>query len=226
MKRLPVAVMAAGLVLLVAGCDGGAATTPDAEPVPAGPADPRQAVVDLLEALGGEDVARAVDLTVPGQGLAVAVAEQAPADELGAILDGGSRAVLANFWSSFATSVEELSGAGTADIDVGEAGDPFEVGDHRFAIVGMEVPGQAGPRSMIVREGRGWKVDVVATFAPGLATGIGQAPQELAGAEGGEPIIERMVAERPALEAALEDPALPPGVAQQIRSAVVALGGR
>lgn len=221
------AMMAAvGLVLLLAGCDGGAQTAPDAEPAPAGPAEPRQAVVELLEALGGDDVARAVELTVPGQGLAVAVAEQAPADELRAILDGGSGAVLANFWSSFAASVEELSGAGPADIDVREAGEPFDVGGHRFAIVGMDVPGQPGPRSIIVREGRGWKVDVVATFAPGLATGIGQAPEELAGTEVEEPIVERMVAERPALEAALEDPALPPGVAQQIRSAVVALGGR
>lgn len=214
------------LVLLVAACSdpGGAADTVEA--VPPGAESPRAAVTELFSALAGDDLERAVDLTVTGQALAVAAAEQAPVEELIAVLDTGGEPVLANFWQAFAAEVEELSGAGPADMEVGDAGEPFEVGGHRFALVEVSVPGEAGHSSFVVREQDGWRVDVVGTFAPGLATNLARAVEDLAGVRDGDRVVAALADERAALDAALEDPALPPAMAQYVRAAVVALGGQ
>jgi hypothetical protein len=225
---------AVACLLLFAGCNGAAPATdgsgpgepsPGGQEAPPGAETPAAAVGELFEALAGDDIEAAADLTVPGQAVAVAVAERAPADEVLAILDTGGRPVLVNFWRSFAASVVELSGAPIGDLEPGDAGEPFEVGGRRFAIVEVLVPGQ-GAQSFVVRELDGWKVDLVATFAPALAANLGKAPETFGGVAGGDRIVAAVRDERAALEAALADPALPSEMGQIVRAAVVALGGR
>jgi hypothetical protein len=206
-------------LVLIAGCSRQPAPVERVE----GAGSPEQAVREVLAALAAADLDRAVDLTAEDQMVAVALVEEASLEEVGAALDGAERSVATNFWSGFAEGLDGLVGVTPEQVEVGEV-EQFEAGGFEFARVEVALPGDATPRRFVVREGDGWKVDVIATFVGTLAPGISRQVEGLRGSPEAEVVLEALAGQRASLEAALADPVLDPGLGRQIEAALDALG--
>lgn len=189
-----------------------------------GAADPESAVVGLVAALVDGDYERAAALTVDDQMVAIAVAEDSSVGALGAVLEDGGNDVAANYWRGFAKNLEDLLAVSPSDITVGGVTE-IDVEGVAFARVGLDVPVDTVRRRLIVRQGDGWKVDVVASFAPTLAGRLGRAADSLRADPTASHVLEALAQQRLSLEGALAAGGFDAETAQMIRSAVVSLGG-
>jgi hypothetical protein len=213
------------LIAVLVGC------TPDAEPEdePApvsqpGAADPAAAVSELMVALSDGDFERASQLTVDDQMLAIAVTGNASVEALQGVLETGGADIGANYWESFVENLEGFLGITPAEVTMGEV-ETLEVDGVEFAKVAVDIPGDSINRRFVVQRTDGWKVDVVATFAPALAQRLGRAAESFGADPTASDILASLVRQRPSLEVALEDPATDPETAQVIRTAIVSMGG-
>lgn len=211
-----------GLILMLGliGCTAESDATQPSGPS-AGLEQPEQAVTGLLAALAAEEYGEAVDLTVDGQMVVVALVEGATVDEA-KLVAGQPKAVGANFWRGFEAGLDRYLGVGAGEIVIGEVTE-FEAGGARFARVAVRP--DSGDRFMVVKQDNGWKVDVVATFAPALASKLGGSATSLRADPDAAALLAVMTAQRPSLEAALTAPDLTPELDQAIRSAILALAG-
>lgn len=160
-SRLLLVALAVG----VAACSGGGAEElePAIEPGP-GAETAVGAVDDLVAAIHQPDFAVASRMAVPGQAALASLAEGATFGDVANALEEGDEEVAANFWAGFA------QGAGsflTGDVTTAEDGTMTE-GDLEFRTITVQ-PAQGGPRTLLVRDQGGYRVDLFASFGSGLA---------------------------------------------------------
>ncbi|MGH8944545.1 MAG: hypothetical protein ACRDVL_00145, partial [Acidimicrobiia bacterium] len=164
---------ASGLLILslLAGCSGGGSSATTA--VGTGQT-PEQLVTSLIEHLDRAEFEVAGTLTVPGQAALASLAEGATFSDVAEGLREGDSRIASNFWSGFAQGAGGyLAGAvvtGTDDTVTKDGVDFHPV----------EVRPQVGPiRRIFVRGGDADRIDLFASFAPGLADRMPSAVERL-----------------------------------------------
>jgi len=213
------------LVLLVTvSCTDAPAEVPITAVPPAPGAPEASTAVDrLLAAVTAGDYATASDLTVDSQMVAIAVTENASVEALHGVLATGGRDIGANYWESFAATIEEFMGASTFTVGNTEA---VSIEGVDFALVDVNASADlVGRRFVAQRLDDGWKIDVVATFAPAMAQRLGRTADSLRADPTAEDILAAIIDQRHSLEVALRDAALEVDTIQLIRTAIVSLGG-
>jgi len=157
------------VLALVVACGGGSDQSTVGGTYGPGGVTPVQAVDQLVDALNTPDFAAAADFAVPGQPALASLAEGATFSQVADALREGDRAVAANFWAGFAQ--------GAGGFLVGEVetilGPVINQGEVEFSAV--EVASDAGGRRVYLRDVDGFRVDLFASFGPGLADQM--APQ-------------------------------------------------
>lgn len=151
------------IVVLVAGCSGGG--DPESTiPAGAGADTAAGAVEELVSAINAGDFAGASHVAVPGQAALASLAEGASFAEVAESLRGGDQEIAANFWAGFA------QGAGSflmGDVTPSEEG-TLSQSELEFHTITVQLPDD-DTRTLIVRDADGFRVDIFASFAPGLA---------------------------------------------------------
>jgi hypothetical protein len=152
------------VVVLVVGCSDGGADTGETIAPDEGADTAIGAVEDLVASIGDPDFAEASRFAVPEQAALAALAEGATFGTVAEALREGDEEIAANFWSGFA------QGAGaflTGPIELSEEGTLTEqdVEFHRISVT----PADGDDRSIFVLEDDGYRVDLFASFGPGLA---------------------------------------------------------
>lgn len=154
----------AALSLFVSAC-GGDGQPPDSTIPPGRGADSAVgAVQELVEAINTPDFAYASRLAVPGHAALAALAEGATFGEVAQALDEGDEEIAANFWTGFA---QETGNFLTGDVSISEDGVDSE-GEVEFTRVTV-TPTGGSPRTIVVRDVDGYRVDLFASFGAGLA---------------------------------------------------------
>lgn len=157
-------VLFALLGLAVVGCGGDAVDTETRIPPGPGADSPVGAVEGLIGAINGGDFTQASRLAVPGHAALAALAEGATFGEVAEALQEGDEEVAANFWAGFAQASDTfLSGKVTATED-----GTLSSGDLEYYTITVQ-PAEGNPRTLLVREDDGYRVDLFASFASGLA---------------------------------------------------------
>ena len=149
--------------LAVAGCGPGD-TVDTAPEQPPGAETPTAAVEGLIEAIHEPDFPAAGRLSVPGQAALAALAEGATLDEVAESLEADDGQVSANFWSGFA---QGAGGFLTGDVSAAEDG-LVEGDGYQFHSVSVQ-SADGEPRTLLVRDEDGYRVDIFASFGPALA---------------------------------------------------------
>lgn len=150
-------------VVFIAGCsgDGSSGTT---IPPGAGADTAVGAVEQLVAAINEPDFAAASSAAIPGHAALASLAEGASFSEVAESLRSGDQEIAANFWAGFA------QGAGsflTGDVATGDDG-TLSQSDIEFHKIAVRLPDDE-TRLLIVRDSGGFRVDLFASFAPGLA---------------------------------------------------------
>lgn len=151
-------------IVVLAACGAGA-DDPGPNPVPSVGADsPVAAVDELVEAINAPDFAGASRLAVPGQAALAALAEGATFGEVASSLSDGDQDIAANFWAGFAQGTASFL---TGDVSAVEDGTVEQDGVtfHRVVVT----PADGDSRTLLIREDDGYRIDLFASFGPGLA---------------------------------------------------------
>jgi hypothetical protein len=194
------------MLVMVTGCFSGSTTTTlDAV------SDSREAaevVEALLAAVDGGDFAGAAALTLTEQLAWVVMAEGGTLNEAAGLLDEGLDEVAANYWQGFSETVE------VADIGV-RAVDEQEINESQFAVVALN-----GQLQLILRNSEGWRVDIIASFAPTLVNRLIEAARVVEANQGDQATSMRaiLVAQRPSVAAAAGQPGLPEATRTELLS--------
>lgn len=152
------------LGLLLAGCNGGDGVADPSISPGAGADTAVGAVEQLVAAINAPDFATASRMAVPGHAALASLAEGATVAEVAGSLTEGDEETAANFWAGFA------QGAGsflTGPVTATDEGTLSE-GGVEFHTVAVELP-DGGRRSLLVRNEGGFRIDLFASFGPGLA---------------------------------------------------------
>jgi hypothetical protein len=195
------------LILAVStGCNSGSTTTTLDEV-----SDSREAaevVEALLAALDGGDFAEAAALTLTDQLAWVVMAEGGTLNQAAGLLEEGLDEVAANYWQGFSETVE-LANIGVRRVD------EKEIDESRFAVVALN-----GQLQLILRNSEGWRVDIVASFAPTLVNRLIEAARVVEANQGDQATSMRalLVAQRPSVEAAAGQPGLPEATRTELSS--------
>jgi hypothetical protein len=200
-------------IVVLAACGGGAGD-PEPSPVPSVGADtPVAAVEELVEAINAPDFANASRLAVPGQAALAALAEGATFGEVASSLSEGDTDVAANFWAGFAQGTASfLAGDVTAveDGTVEQDGVTF----HRVVVT----PPDGDSRTLLIREDDGYRIDLFASFGPGLADKMIGPVERLLNTQTGEAglILSELQDIVPSLLASASLPGTTPETSQQL----------
>jgi hypothetical protein len=122
------------------------------------------AVEELVDSINEPDFAAASRLAVPDQAALASLAEGATFGTVAQALREGDEEIAANFWSGFA------QGAGsylTGPIELNDVG-PVTERDVEFHQIDVTAT-DGETRSVLVRDVDGYRVDLFASFGPGLA---------------------------------------------------------
>lgn len=122
------------------------------------------AVEELVGAINAPDFANASRLAVPGQAALAALAEGATFGAVARALSEGDEEIAANFWTGFA---QETGNFLAGDISISDAGVVSQEGVE-FTRVTV-TPAGGNPRTIVVRDVDGYRVDLFASFGAGLA---------------------------------------------------------
>lgn len=158
--RSSLSLVSALVAAFVFGCSGG-------DPAPSGPSSagtPEEAVSALIAHLDQAEFDAAGSLSMPRQAALASLAEGATFSDVADALKEGDSHVASNFWAGFAQG----AGGYLAGATVGETGEPVVLDGVAFHPV-MVRPADGPPRTVFVREEDGFRVDLFASFAPGLA---------------------------------------------------------
>ncbi len=202
------------VALLVTACSDDPGTT-DGTVLPPGEGagSPTAAVEDLVAYINEPDFTEASRLAMPEQAALASLAEGASFDVVADALRDGDRGVAANFWSGFAQGAQNfLTG------DVGVEGDgTLNQNGVEFNIVRV-TPEAGGTRTILVRESDGYRVDLFASFGPGLADKMVAPVERLLNTqtEDARLILDRLQDIVPSLLAAASLPGTPSDVSQQL----------
>ena len=190
------------IVLVLVACDESTTTTtqPDAERVES----PQQAVEALISALAEGDWQATEGLVDETQVALLTAIEGVPAPEAAEMLRAGlPPAVRANFWQAFANGFEQFSEEAAADVLVGSPSE-FVVEAMRFGSVQVSLRHQAGVGAWITRQvGDDWRVDLLATFGPSVASPLREWLAEVPDDEDGRLIRTAVAAQEPSFMVAL-----------------------
>ena len=215
--------VAVTILVAAAACSDGNESAPTTVVVSVpGANDPAAAVTELFSALAAEDYERAAELTVDDQMLAIAVAEDSSLAALQMVMDDGGNSVAANYWSGFADNLDELLGVVPEEVGVGDV-TTMEIDGIEFARVELDLPVDRATRRFVVQQTDGWKIDVVATFAPTLAARIARAAESLEADAGATDVLRTLARQRPSLEAALRSGSIDAETARVIQTAIETL---
>jgi hypothetical protein len=169
-------------------------------------------VDQLVDALNTPEFVAAADFGVPGQAALASLAEGATFSQVADALREGDRAVAANFWSGFAQGAGSFL-TGSVDATLGpvitEGGLDFHA---------VEVMSEAGGRRVYLRELDGFRVDLFASFGPGLADQMAPQVERLLTTQTDDArLILRSLQEIvPSLFVAAAQPGLSPGAVQDL----------
>lgn len=199
----------------------GEATVTDERAV-SGAEAPEAAVTGLLSSLEAGEYDQAVTFGITEQLPVVALAEGASLEQVSGLMASGDVAVGANFWKSFTEGLGTFVGVAPEQVRLAGV-TPFEVEGRRFARVAVEFPNDPNMRSFVVQDDNGWKIDLLASFAPALAGRLEAAVAGLRAEPDAADVLDFVAAQRPSLQAVLEDPNLPPEVDQDVRAALLAI---
>jgi len=212
-------------LVLLAGCGG----TPEqqvATPEPrAGGADsPELAVTSVLKGIGESDAALLESMTLTEQLALVALVEGATASEAEAALGFASEQVAAQFWSSFASGVEDFLGANVDGIRIGEVV-TVDVPGARYARVEVMFTLDSADRSSVVTDRNGWRVDLIATFPGAFLPSIDVALERASSPGAGPAVTEAILDQSTSLDA-LDVIGVPAELADALVSAREAISSR
>lgn len=175
-----------------------------------------------MEALAGGDFQTAASSSVDEQWVLVALIEGMPIDEAAAADQRVWQQVGVNFWETFATSLPAFLGAGPGALTVGPSR-RFTVNGVEFASVEVRTPSDPTPRHFILQWRDGWRIDVLATFAPALAGKMAPLADQLRVHPDGAGFLAVAKGQRASLEAVLQDPEVVPQLRQAVTAALIAL---
>lgn len=201
------------VLILVVACGGGSGD--DEAPIVPGPGaeTAEKAVTELVDHLDAAEFGQASDLAIPGHAALAALSEGATFAQVATALRSGDVAVAANFWSGFAQ--------GTGSFLIGPVG--FDLGGTveregvTWDIVGVRSP-EGEEREMLVRDEEGYRVDLFASFGPGLAPRMIQPVERLltTDTDDARHILAQLGNIVPSLLVASERPGLHPEAVQGI----------
>jgi hypothetical protein len=201
------------LVVLAAACGG---DDPITEPTVApgeGADSPVAAVEELVAAINTPDFAEASRLAVPGQAALAALAEGATFGEVARSLSEGDEEIAANFWTGFA---QETGGFLTSEVGVVDDGtvDQDDVEFHTVTVT----PSDGSARTIVVRNVDGYRVDLFASFASGLADKMAGPVERLLAAQTADArlVLAELQEIVPSLHVAASLPGTSPAASQQI----------
>lgn len=201
-----------GIVVLAA-CGGGAGE-PEAAPTPSVGADtPVAAVEELVEAINAPDFAGASRLAVPGQAALAALAEGATFGEVASSLSEGDGEVASNFWAGFAQGAGSFLAGDVTAVEDGIV-EQDDVSFHRVVVT----PADGDSRTLLIREDDGYRIDLFASFGPGLADKMIGPVERLLTTQTGEAglILSELQDIVPSLLASASLPGTSPEVSQQL----------
>jgi hypothetical protein len=205
------------LALILAACSGEVAEPVDSIAPGEGADSALGAVEQLVESINEPDFVAASRLAVPDQAALAALAEGATFGTVAEALRNGDEEIAANFWAGFA------QGAGaflTGSLELGES-DSVEEGGVEFYRVSV-TPSGGETRSILVRDVDGYRVDLFASFGPGLADKMTPAVERLltTQTEDARLILSRLQGIVPSLLAAAQLPGITGEVTQQLLALV------
>jgi hypothetical protein len=150
---------------VVAAACGGDEVASESTIAPGRGADtPVGAVEELVAAINAPDFADASRMAMPGQAALTALAEGATFDEVARALSEGDGEIAANFWTGFA---QETGGFLSGDFSAADDGTVSQA-DVEFHMITV-TPSDGSPRTVVVRNADGYRVDLFASFGSGLA---------------------------------------------------------
>lgn len=176
--------------------------------------DPVGVVAALLSAVDEGRFDDTALLSDSSQAGLLSLAEGADANEVVEALEDGGAAVVANFWSGFAQTLEEGFDPGELEL---EAGDVITEEDARFVIV-TATPPSGDPLRFVVRRDGAWRVDLMGTFGPVLAERLIPPVEALLSSANSNAgvILARLRDTAPSLRVAAQSPDVAPASHQLI----------
>lgn len=201
------------VTLVVGACSGADETNAPSDTVGPGADTPQEAVSELVDHLNGPNFSAAVDLAVPNHAALASLAEGATFSEVADALRSGDASVAANFWAGFAQGTGSyLTGTITTSEGPGVTQDGVE-----FLTV-IVIPESGDERVMMVRNVDGYRIDLFASFGPGLADKMLPPVERLLSTQTDDArvIISELKTIVPSLIVAGNQAGLSPGLAQQL----------
>lgn len=152
------------LVMLAVACSNDAAEPQPTIPGGEGAESALAAVEELVASINDADFADASRLAIPDHAALASLAEGATYSVVAEALRTGDSEIAANFWAGFAQGTGNFL-AGSVDLS---EDDPVTGADVEFSRVTV-TPVQGDSRSILVRDVDGYRIDLFASFGPGLA---------------------------------------------------------
>lgn len=205
------AITALALMVLIGSCREPGSIEDAATPA-SGASSPGESVETLIDALDSGDFSEAAPLAMPEHVALASLAEGATFGEVADVLRAPDSAVVENFWAGFAQGAgsfllgTEVAGAETMERD----GVEYQV---------VTVVGESGAeREMVTRDLNGFRIDLFASFAPGLAERMVGPVERLLAAQTDDSrlVLSRLRDVVPSLLVAAERPGQPVDVVQSI----------
>ena len=203
---------AVALALVLVGACATGADRPSAQGS-SGAEAPEVAVMELARHLSSAEFGEAASLAMPGQAALASLVEGASFSDVADALERGDLAVAANFWSGFAQGAGGFLGEGFTAVETGSVSE----GGVEFQTV--EVTFEDGQQRLIfTRQESGSRIDIFASFGPGLADKmIPPVERLLAGqSDAADTILPELKGIVPSLEVALGQPDLSPRSTQDL----------
>ncbi len=174
---------------------------------------PESAVDALIESLGAADFDSTVSLAVANQAALATLAEGATFGQVADAIRSNDQAIVANFWAGFA------QGAGsflTESVEL-EPGEVVERDGIEYEIVRI-IPESGGEREVMARDNEGYRIDLFASFAPGLAPRMVGPVERLLAAQTADArlVLSELREVVPSLLVAAERPDQPAEVVQSV----------
>lgn len=201
------------VAVVLAACGGGGEIVSPTDTVGPGADTPQDAVLELIEHLNAPDFNAASHLAMPDHAALASLAEGATLGEVADALRSGDVAVAANFWAGFAQgSGSYLTGTVTT------AEGPTVSQDAEDFETIVITPEAGGDRVMMLRDDDGYRVDLFASFGPGLADKMLPPVERLLSTQTEDAlmILTELRSIVPSLLVATTLPGLSPVVIQQI----------
>ena len=178
-----------------------------------GAVDARTAVEMVHDAMQRGDFDVAAALTIENHAALASLAEGATFADVATALDADDLEIAANFWSGFAQAAGESF---LGDVDLEDAGQT-DSGSETFHLVAVS-SAQAEDRNLVTRDLDGHRIDLFASFGPGLAERM-ISPVEIlltSATDDAVLILTELESIAPSLEVAASDPSLTPEETQVV----------